>query len=121
MAALKELRGDGPLFTNAHYNRTRAMQMMKAGMAPEDIAREFPEVFTAKDGLLGQKYQTIFFGSGRKETKYMITGDATKKAIADFKERRKAARAGGSKKRASKTTLLTAEQLFAKVRKSHGK
>jgi hypothetical protein len=30
-------------------------------------------------------------------------------------------RAGGSKKRASKTTLLTAEQLFAKVRKSHGK
>jgi hypothetical protein len=88
---LQKLHGDGPLMTNASVNRDHAVRMFKAGMKPEEIAREFPKVFTFKsgeDGGLGQKYDSIYVDSGRKETKYMITKSAVDEAIA----RRKAAK-----------------------------
>lgn len=111
--ALRELPGDGPLTTNAGVNRDRAMQMFKAGMTVEQIAAEFPKVFFASEGTLGQKYDSIYVRSGRKETKYMITSEATKKAIAAHKAAKKSAKVtskGGVK-------LLTAEQIFKLVQK----
>jgi hypothetical protein len=76
-----------PLRTNAQINREHAMKMFKAGMTPKDIARAFPEVFKLdSEGKLGQKYDyELGDGSGRYETKRMITADAVKAAISKHK------------------------------------
>lgn len=76
-----------PLRTNAQINREHAVKMFKAGMTPQEIARAFPEVFKLdKEGKLGQKYDyELGDGSGRYETKRMITSDAVKAAIKKHK------------------------------------
>jgi len=86
----KELRrvgGSGPDILNAKLNRDRATEMFEAGMSAEDIAAEFPKVFFAEEGKLGQKYDLIYTGSGRMETRYTILPGAVAKAIARFKRR----------------------------------
>jgi hypothetical protein len=116
MKELRVLNYSVPLFTNAHVNRERAMEMFKAGMPPEAIAKEFGAVFFSSDGKLGQKYDSIYRGTEIKETRFMITSEATKKAIAGFKAAKKSARASAPKKRrAPKVKLLTARELLKKA------
>jgi len=92
---LQKLHGDGPLMTNAAVNRNHAARMFKAGMTPEEIARAFPEVFTftrGEGGGLGQKYDSVYVSSGRKETRRMIVKSAVDEAIALHKSMKKGRR-----------------------------
>lgn len=86
---LRELPGDGPLQTNASLNRAHAVRMFEAGMTPAEIAAEFPVVFTCQDGQLGQKYDSVYRGSQRKETRFLVASAAVDAAIEQSAARRK--------------------------------
>jgi hypothetical protein len=75
-----------PLFTNAHINRERARQCLRAGMSPEDVANEFPEVWECVNGKLRQIY-SYTLPDGRKETDYTILISAAYDAIARHKQK----------------------------------
>lgn len=71
-----------PLITNAHCNRKACMKAYSAGMTLAQIAAEWPEVWELdSDGKIGQKYDSIFYGTDLKETKYRITDSSVKTAI----------------------------------------
>lgn len=90
MRARKPLRkqhAGSPLETNACINREQAERCFKAGMTIQQIADEWPEVFemTIEDGQprLGQKYDyELADGSGRFETRRLITNDSVVAAVA---------------------------------------
>ncbi len=70
-----------PLKTNASHNREQAMRLFEAGYTPQEIAANFPLVFTvSSDGLLGQKYNKIL-ADGRKETVISVSSAAVEKLI----------------------------------------
>ena len=76
-----------PLFTNASLNRKAAQTCFAAGMTGEEIAAEWPEVFkiVLEGGApkLGQHYDyELADGSGRCETKRLITQDSVRAVIA---------------------------------------
>jgi hypothetical protein len=83
MKTLPVRHAGSPLVTNAQLNREAAQKCYAAGMTPEQIAAEFPEVWQCKDGKLSQKYDyELADGSGRYETNRRITSEAVRKAIA---------------------------------------
>lgn len=71
-----------PIFTNASINRKRAEEAFRGGLTIEQIAAEWPEVWTLTDGKLSQKYDYMLAdGSERLETNRMITSESVRKAI----------------------------------------
>ena len=87
MTHLPKRHAGSPLRTNASINRDSAVRCLKAGMTVEQIAAEWPEVFTVtvEGGTpkLGQKYDyELADGSGRFETNRMITAASVRAAIA---------------------------------------
>lgn len=73
-----------PLITNASMNRTSAESAFRAGLTTQQIAAEWPKVFRVDgDGKLAQIYDSeIDDGSERLETKYTITAESVREAIA---------------------------------------
>jgi len=84
MRRLKKVHAGSPLHTNASRNRQSAVDCFKAGMTPAQIAEAFPEVWRLDaDGRLSQRYDyELADGSGRYETRYLITRTAVRDAIA---------------------------------------
>lgn len=76
-----------PIQTNAFLNQKAAIECFKAGMTPEQIAAEWPEVWQCNaEGKLSQKYDyELGDGSGRYETNRRITSDSVRKAIKRIK------------------------------------
>lgn len=72
-------------FSNASHNRDMATLAFKAGMTVDDIAAEWPAVFTASTEhgkrVLGQKYDSVM-SDGRNETRFMVTRASVNEAIA---------------------------------------
>ena len=89
-AGLKRRHGSGPVLLNASINRQLAGDMFNAGMTVEQIAAAFGKVFFVSDGKLGQKYDSYYPVSGRKETKYTINRSAVEKVIARHKKNKPA-------------------------------
>ena len=83
--------------TNASHNRKQAIRMLKAGIVPKDIAKEYGQVFYCDgDGLLGQRYSDdatealhrcnrIAKSEGLKETNHMISSVHVTKFIRGLK------------------------------------
>lgn len=84
--ALPIVHAGSPLKTNACINREHAVRCFKAGMTIQQIAASWPAVFEVKiehdKPVLGQKYDyELGDGSGRYETKRLITRDSVRTAI----------------------------------------
>ena len=88
MKTLPKIHAGSPLKTNACINRDHAVTCFKAGMSAADIAAEWPEVWSLADGKIGQKYDyELADGSGRYETKRLITRTSVQAAIRKFRAR----------------------------------
>lgn len=83
MKTLPKVHAGSPLKTNACINRDMAMLCFKAGMTGQQIAAEWPEVWKVNaKGEIGQRYDyELADGSGRFETKRMITRASVSAAI----------------------------------------
>lgn len=80
---MRKQNAGSPIFTNASINRKLAVRCFQAGMTAEEIAAEWPEVWTVKGGKLAQKYDyELADGSGRLETNRLITEQSVNSAIA---------------------------------------
>ena len=89
MKPLRKVHAGSPLRTNASLNRDAAVKAFKAGLTIQQIVAEWPEVFKlVMEGdrpTLGQKYDyELADGSGRFETRRMITAESVKLAIARY-------------------------------------
>lgn len=67
-------------------NHTSTEKAFRAGLTIQQIAAEWPKVFRVDgDGRLAQIYDSeIADGSGRLETKYTITAESVREAIARY-------------------------------------
>jgi hypothetical protein len=82
--ALPKRHAGSPLVTNAAHNRSMALECWQAGMTSQQIAVEWPEVWKLDaEGKLAQRYDyELADGSGRFETRRLITRESVKAAIA---------------------------------------
>ena len=61
-------------FTNAMHNRQQATRLFNAGYTPHEIAREFREIWSIDNGLIGQKYDQLT-SDNRKEISIIMSSD----------------------------------------------
>lgn len=79
---MQVLRCAVPWMTNAQHNRQQAIRLFEAGFTGREISAEFPLVFYADaEGLIGQRYDSIYAGTNVKETRYMIDSEVVEKLI----------------------------------------
>lgn len=93
MADLPVKHAGNPLKTNSQLNREAAQQCYAAGMTPQQIADEWPEVWTMTAAGLSQRYDYAL-ADGRHETDRRITSASVNAAIKRYQRKGEADAAG---------------------------
>ena len=94
---LRVLRYPPGITLNASVNRDRAVQCLKSGMTPAQVAAEFPRVFSCgENGKLAQIYDSVIAGTitpecpeGLRETRYTILQVAVDRVIRRYERKRR--------------------------------
>lgn len=77
------IRGAVPIMTNAAVNRSQAIECLRRGMKPEQIAAEWPLVWKCEGGKLGQRYDSWYEADPNlKDIAYTVTSESVEEVLA---------------------------------------